>query len=146
MFRDEKFTSKMSALEKNAWLSFRQVSENFLGNPKSPNYKELVEELASNFQKMKCLMNFKLHLLDSHLDYFPENLGDYSEEQGERFHQDLKEIERRYQGRWDVNMMADYCWLLKRETVETGKERSRQPSHRTFESKRKRYHRSESGY
>ena len=49
-------------------------------------------------------MNLKLHLLYSHIDEFPENLGDYSEEQGERFHQDIKEMERRYEGRWDINM------------------------------------------
>ncbi|GBL79247.1 hypothetical protein AVEN_92469-1 [Araneus ventricosus] len=40
----------------------------------------------------------------------------YSEEQGERFHQDVRDIERRYQGRWDVNMLADYYWMLRRET------------------------------
>ena len=44
-------------------------------------------------------MSFKLHFLNSQLDYFPENLGAVSEEQGERFHQDIKEMERRYQGR-----------------------------------------------
>ncbi|GFT58353.1 putative DD41D transposase [Trichonephila clavipes] len=60
-------------------------------------------------------MSVNVHFLHSHLDYFPENLGVVSEEQGERFHQDIKEMERRYQGRWNVNMMADYCWMLKRE-------------------------------
>ncbi|KAI6651281.1 hypothetical protein LOD99_5429 [Oopsacas minuta] len=39
-----------------------------------------------------------------------ENLGAVSEEQGERFHQDIKTMETRYQERWDVHMMADYCW------------------------------------
>lgn len=61
-------------------------------------------------------MSLKLHFLDSHLDYFPENVGDFSEEQGERAHQDMKEVERRYQGYWDIGMMADYCWMLQRET------------------------------
>ncbi|GFU57687.1 uncharacterized protein TNCV_3638421 [Trichonephila clavipes] len=60
-------------------------------------------------------MSVKVHFLHSHLDYFPENVGAVSEEQGERFHQDIKEMERRYQGRWNVNMMADYCWMLKGE-------------------------------
>ncbi|GFX95346.1 uncharacterized protein TNCV_849361 [Trichonephila clavipes] len=60
-------------------------------------------------------MSVQVHFLHSHLDYFPENLGAVSEEQGERFHQDIKEMERRYQGLWNVNMMADYCWMLKRE-------------------------------
>ncbi|EFN85736.1 hypothetical protein EAI_07393, partial [Harpegnathos saltator] len=41
--------------------------------------------------------------------YFPENLGDYSKEQGERFHQDIQEMEHRYQVRWDVNMKAEFC-------------------------------------
>ncbi|GBP55475.1 hypothetical protein EVAR_42651_1 [Eumeta japonica] len=48
----------------------------------------------------------------NHLDRFPENLGDMSEEQGERMHQDLRVMEERYQGFWDTNMMADYCWSL----------------------------------
>ena len=60
-----------------------------------------------------------MHFLDSHLSYFPENLGVYSEEQGERFHQDISEMERRYRGRWNVNMMADYCWSLYRENSDT---------------------------
>ncbi|CAD6216765.1 GSCOCG00012892001-RA-CDS [Cotesia congregata] len=40
-----------------------------------------------------CFMHLKLHYLHSHQDHFPENLGDYSEEQGERFHQDISEME-----------------------------------------------------
>ncbi|GBN51420.1 hypothetical protein AVEN_180576-1 [Araneus ventricosus] len=39
----------------------------------------------------------------------------YREEQGERFYQDVRDIERRYRGRWDVNMLADYCSILRRE-------------------------------
>ena len=35
-----------------------------------------------------------------------------SREQGERFHQDIKIMNCRYQGRWDIHMMADYCWSL----------------------------------
>jgi hypothetical protein len=48
-----------------------------------------------------------LHFLHFHLDYFPEYLGDLSEEKGETFYQDVKEMEGRYLGRWDVSMMAD---------------------------------------
>ena len=44
-------------------------------------------------------MSVKVHFLHSHLDYFPENLGAMSEEQGERFHQVLKTMEKRSQGR-----------------------------------------------
>ena len=52
-------------------------------------------------------MNLKLHFMDSHVEYFPENLGDYSEEQVKRFHQDIKVMEQRYQKRWAENMLAD---------------------------------------
>ncbi|GFV05484.1 uncharacterized protein TNCV_226951 [Trichonephila clavipes] len=88
----------------------------FLGNKKDPNYKALVAELLQNYKILGCNMSVKVHFLHSHLDYFPENLGAVSKEQGERFHQDIKETERRYQGRLNVNMMADYCWMLKRES------------------------------
>ena len=44
----------------------------------------------------------------------PENLGSMRDDQGQRFHQDLKEMETRYQGCWDAVIMADYCWNLKR--------------------------------
>ena len=53
-------------------------------------------------------MSVKIHVLSSHMDYFPDNCGDYSEEHGERFHQNLRQVER-YQGYWDVNVLADYC-------------------------------------
>ncbi|UYV84641.1 hypothetical protein LAZ67_X002935 [Cordylochernes scorpioides] len=53
-----------------------------------------------------------------HLDKFPDNLGAYSDENGERFHQDLKVVEERYQGVWDCHMMADYCWKLSRDLPE----------------------------
>ena len=46
------------------------------------------------------------------LDRFPENLGNLSEQQGERLHQNITVMEERYQGRWDTHMIADYCWNL----------------------------------
>ena len=44
-------------------------------------------------------MSIKVHFLHNHLDRFPANCGDVSDEQVERFHQDIKEMETRYQGR-----------------------------------------------
>ena len=59
-------------------------------------------------------MIIKLHFLHSHLDRFPENLGALSDEQGERFHQDILTMEERYQGRWDAHMMAEYVLTIKK--------------------------------
>lgn len=109
MLKDENFIKSMNKKEKAAWISFKKVVENFLGNHKSDDYEQIVADMVENFGKLGCLINLKLHFLNSHLDYFPMNLGDYSEEQGERFHQDIKVMERRYQGKWSINIMADYC-------------------------------------
>ncbi|KDR09424.1 hypothetical protein L798_00642, partial [Zootermopsis nevadensis] len=60
-------------------------------------------------------MSLKINFLHSHLDFFPGNLGDVSDEQGDRFHQDMRTLEERYLGRWDPAMMGDYCWFLQKE-------------------------------
>ena len=54
----------------------------------------------------------------SHLEFFPENLGEVSDEHGERFHQDISMMERRYKGNWSPTMLAEYCWMLKRDKPE----------------------------
>ncbi|KAI6651868.1 Receptor-type tyrosine-protein phosphatase epsilon-like [Oopsacas minuta] len=97
VFRDPDFEKILSELEKSAWNSFKWVCENFLGNKKSSNYGEGVETLLNAYEKMSFRMSLKLHFLHSHLDFFPENLGAVSDEQGERFHQDIQEMETRYQ-------------------------------------------------
>ena len=43
--------------------------------------------MVDSFPKLKCSVRLKLHFMDSHVEYLPENLGEYSEEQDERFHQ-----------------------------------------------------------
>lgn len=75
-------------------------------------------------------MSIKVHYLHSHLNEFQRNIADLSEEQGERFHQDLKIMEQRYQGRWDEHMMADFCWNLMRDGQTT--QHSRKSNKRKF--------------
>jgi len=76
-----------------------ETVKNVLRNRKAVNYKGIVTKLPSTLQYMDANMSIKLHFLYSHLERFPENLGDLSDEQGERFHQDIREMEVRYQGR-----------------------------------------------
>ena len=108
--KDQDFTASMSAVKKRAWSAFWVVISNFREKHSSHNYKKQIKELLESFQSLGAQMSVKLHL-----DYFLENCGDYSEEQGERSHQDLRQMEERYQGYRDVNMLADYCWFLKRD-------------------------------
>lgn len=117
LIKDSKFDECLEEKELNAWLAFKSIVTNFLGNHRSPEYERVVEELLQSFQTLGARMSIKMHFLSSHLDYFPNNCGDLSEEQGERFHQDIRVMEERYQGRWDVNMLADYCWCLKRDII-----------------------------
>ena len=70
---------------------------------------------ADNYRELGCNMSLKIHFLDSHLDFFPNNLGAVSDEHGERFHQEMSTMETRYQGKWNPKMLADYCWNLKRD-------------------------------
>jgi len=63
-------------------------------------------------------MSLKIHFLESHLNFFPENLGEVIDENGERFHQYIMVMEKRYQGKWTSSMLADYCRTLKRDVSE----------------------------
>ncbi|UYV68581.1 hypothetical protein LAZ67_6000131 [Cordylochernes scorpioides] len=76
----------------------------------------VLTDLKSRGFSLGVNMSIKVHYLHSHLDKFPDNLGAYSDEQGERFYQDMKVMEERYQG--VCHMMADYCWNLSRDLPE----------------------------
>jgi len=107
-------TRNMTDVELSAWFSFVLV-KNFLSNHKALNYIGLVEDTPTKYQEMAANMSIKVHYLHSHLDTIPENLGDFPEKQGESFHQDVKVMKDRYQGKWDIHMMADHCWCLQRD-------------------------------
>ncbi|GBL75052.1 hypothetical protein AVEN_243838-1 [Araneus ventricosus] len=87
----------------------KNVAHRFLENTNDPLYKTIAQCILTTYEAQGCKMSLKVPFLHSEIDCFPENLGAYCEEQDERFHQDVQDIERQYQGRWDVNMLADYC-------------------------------------
>lgn len=119
----------MNETEKRAWKCFRNVCNHFLGSHKADNYEEIVTELINAYKDLKCNMSLKLHYLHSHLNCFPDNLGDFSEEHGERFHQEITDMEDRYRGKDPVHMLAEYCWTLKRETGDEKYKRARTSKH-----------------
>jgi len=114
LFRDVMFNSVLQGDEKKAWDAFRLVSSNFLGNIRAENYKELIEDMLSLYHKLGCNMSLKIHMLHSHLDFFPDNCGMFSDEHGERFHQETATMEKRYQGKWSTSMSTAYCRTLAR--------------------------------
>ncbi|KAK3880378.1 hypothetical protein Pcinc_015144 [Petrolisthes cinctipes] len=90
--KDARFDAALNPIELSAWLCLKSVIGKFLGNHRSPEYEKTVDELMESFR-----MSVKMHFLRSHLDYFSNNCGDFSEEQGERFHKDIRVMEERYQ-------------------------------------------------
>ncbi|GBO34126.1 hypothetical protein AVEN_215873-1 [Araneus ventricosus] len=115
LFRDPKFEKLLRSKEKQVWDAFYKASTNFLGNDKAEIYKDLVEDMLALFQDFGCNMPLNFHFLDSRLHFFPCNCGQVSDEHGERFHQDIDNMEKQYQGNWSESMLADYCWTLIRD-------------------------------
>lgn len=115
LMKDPTFDQKLTAKERDAWISLKGVVKGFLGNQRAANAELLVQNLLKAYKAMGCRMSLKIHFLHSHFAFFPENLGAVSDEQGERFHQDVKRLEERFQGRWNAAMLGDYCWRLQKE-------------------------------
>ena len=107
---DELPTSK----ELRAWEAFKSVCSSFPGNKRVANYKTCIKRfLRTYYEHMGCRMSLKIHFLHSHLNFFPQNLGAVSGENGERLHQDIMKMEANYRGNWSPSIMGDFCWMLK---------------------------------
>ena len=78
-------------------------------SPHLPGEKGGVRTMPRSYQELGCNISIKKNFLFGHLEQFSNNLGDYSNEKVERFHQELKTMEERYKERWDMNMMPDFC-------------------------------------
>ena len=99
LIKDTSFDDALNPAELFAWLPLKSAVANFLGNHRSSQYQNLVDELMENFRQIGARMSVKMHFLQSDLDYFLENWGDLN---GDRFHQYISDIEKRYSGGWDV--------------------------------------------
>jgi len=108
LMQDKEFNEDLNETERNAWLSFKRICKDCVENHKAANYQDVVQGLLTSYKATGCNMSLKIHFLESHLDFFPENLCEVSDEQGERFHQDIMTIEKQYQGKWTSSMFADY--------------------------------------
>ena len=112
LIKDEYFDRLLQGDEKSAWDSFKSVVNGFLGNRRAQNYEELVKKLLQGYQKLDCNILLNIYFLHLHLDFFPESCGAVSDEHGERFHEGISSMEKRYQVKWYCAMLADCCWTL----------------------------------
>ena len=119
IFKDQQFEAVLSDKEKAAWQASKKVSNGFLGNFKAANFRKLVQDLVDSYEQLGCNMSLIMHFLFSHLNFFPLNCEEVSDEHGERFHQDISVMEHRYKRKWSAAILGDYCWMVKREAPET---------------------------
>lgn len=94
ILKDERFYKSLPKAHQEALVALEDVVKNFLGNVKAPSYVQLVEKLLEKFKEIGALMSLKMDFLKNHLQEFADNLGDFSDQHGERFHQTIKVMER----------------------------------------------------
>ena len=109
LMQNEEFGARLNPLELAVYNAIKSAIVNFLGSHRHEKYPDIVDSMLKAYEQLGARMSLKMHFLHSHLDFFPSNLGEVSDEQEERFHQDISVIEGRYQGRYDANMMGDFC-------------------------------------
>ena len=115
LLQDRQFDEDLNETERNAWLSQEDL-QGLLSKSQSSELSGCCAGPAAFVKTMGCNMNLKIHFLESHLDFFPENLGEVSDEHGERFRQDILTMEKRTKASGpQVRMLADSCWTLKRD-------------------------------
>ena len=112
---DDCFQEWLNTLELAAWKGFKLVVNNFLENYRHNEYADMVDNMLKAYENLGSRVSLKMHFMHSHLNFFPPNLGAVSDEQRERFHQDIFVMESCYQDRSDANMMGDFCWFLLRD-------------------------------
>jgi hypothetical protein len=117
------FESVPNEVELAAWIIFKDACSNFLGNNKARNYQETVERFIQSYDVVGLNMSLKIYFLHSHLDFVPQNLGAVRDEHRGNFHQDIARMEKRYQGKWSLNMLSDYCWIIIMDVPETNYKR-----------------------
>jgi len=84
LMQDEQLDEDLNETERNAWLSFKRICKDLLGNHKAAKYQDVVQDLLTLYKAMGCNVSMKIHFLESRLEFFfPENLGEVSDEHGE---------------------------------------------------------------
>ena len=96
----------MLPVKKDALVISKMLLRNFQEIRKILTMEQLLKKNLQSFQKLGCNKSLKTHVLHSYLEDFSGNLDEISEEQGQRFHQDIKCVDKRHQRCWNVNMLA----------------------------------------
>ena len=94
VFKHVNFKTSLDKLQLPMRECFLLSLSELLGQQEDKGIQVLHQDSFECYLPMGCLMSPKVHFLDSHLDFFPENLGIVSGEYGERFHQNISAMEK----------------------------------------------------
>jgi len=67
LMQDKQFDEDLNESERNAWLCFKTICKNFVGNHKTANYQDVVQDLLTSYKAMGRNMRLKIRFLESHL-------------------------------------------------------------------------------
>ena len=70
--------------------------------------------MLSHLKKLRDNMSLKIHFLDAHLDLFPDVLGHFSDEQGERFHQNTAFAKECFKKEKNCHLLGYYFWRIRK--------------------------------
>ena len=84
---------------------------------KHENYAHSVQQTLVAYQILGCYMSLKIHLLLSHLDFFPDCFGDVSDEHGERFHREISVVRTRNPKKLNDSLMDDFGVICRRKVT-----------------------------
>jgi hypothetical protein len=98
-------------VEKSSTEIIKKCHYQFLGgNHKAENYRGMVADLVQSYKAMWCNTSSKVHFLNSHINFFPENQWAVSDEDGAispgYFHHG-KEVPRQVQSQYAGWLLLD---------------------------------------
>ena len=69
LMQDKQFDEDLNETGRNAWLSFKRICEDLLGNHKAANCQDVVQDLLTSYKAMGCNMSHKIHFLELHFNF-----------------------------------------------------------------------------
>jgi len=89
-------------------------SERIFGKQKGSKLWGSCKQLYAELPESRLQHVTKSTLPSLRFGFFPENCGVVNDEH-ESFHQGISCIEKWHQGKWNCDMLANYCWTLARD-------------------------------
>jgi len=63
LMQDNQFDEDLDETERNAWLPFKRICKDFLGNHNAANYQDVVQDPLTSYKAMGSNMSLKIHFL-----------------------------------------------------------------------------------